>query len=365
MIPLNDFGKRLHKYGPDIRDVMDRVLKSGFLILGKEVAAFEAEFAAYTGATYCIGVANGTDAIELALRSVGIGAGDLVATVANAGMYTTTAIQACAGQPFFIDVDKQNLMTTEDEVRRAITAGVKAVVITHLYGQVCPAIRSIASICIESGVKLVEDCAQAHGANIDNQYAGTYGDCASFSFYPTKNLGAMGDGGAVITNTNEIAVIIRSLRQYGWKERYNVGRSGGRNSRLDEIQAAILRLLLPQLEAENGTRRQIIKIYQDRIVNRQIANLQRQQPGDAAHLYVIRTRYRESLKKWLEDQGIASAVHYPIPDHQQAVFDRQFKDVFLPETERACAEVVTLPCNPEMTENQVDKVICAVNGWRS
>jgi dTDP-4-amino-4,6-dideoxygalactose transaminase len=250
------------------------------------------------------------------------------------------------------------------EVERAITAGVKAVVVTHLYGLAAHEIREIAMLCKQKGVGLLEDCAQAHGAMIDGRRVGTFGDAASFSFYPTKNLGALGDGGAVITNNEEISEKVARLRQYGWTEKYRVEFAGACNSRLDEVQAAILSEFLPYLDAANARRRSIANRY-----STQIEHFEVQTPGSmceeyVAHLYVVRCKNRDSLRVHLRTQDIASDVHYPIPDYRQPVFGERFAQVRLANTERLTSEILTLPCYPEMTDAQVDQVIAGVNSWR-
>lgn len=288
-----------------------------------------------------------------------------MATVANAGMYTTTALLAIGAEPYFLDVDLISRNTTLAEVERSLAAGVKAVVVTHLYGLAAPEIREIADCCARYRIPLLEDCAQAHGASLKKKRVGTFGNAASFSFYPTKNLGALGDGGAVVTGNDEIAEKVSRLRQYGWTSKYQVEVGGARNSRLDEIQAAILSVYLPDLDTSNARRREIAARYSSQIVHPEV--LLPAQGGDeyVAHLYVVQSTLRDGLRAHLRGFDIATDVHYPIPDYRQPVFCDRFESISLENTERLSREILTLPCYPEMTDEQVGHVIDAVNTWRS
>lgn len=341
---------------------MDQVLDSGWVVLGPQVRQFESAFAQYVGVGHCVGLANGTDAIELALRALGVQAHDRVATVANAGMYSTIATLAAGAEPFFMDVDASSRNASLAEVQRALHAGVKAVVLTHLYGQPAAETAAIARACSSAGVALVEDCAQAHGATVEDRRVGSFGDAAAFSFYPTKNLGALGDGGAVITGRPEVADHVRRLRQYGWTDKYKVELAGARNSRLDEVQSAVLSAFLPHLDAANARRMDIARMYGDWIRHPQV-DLPAWAEGSVAHLYVVCTGHRQSLRSHLKALDIATDVHYPVPDHRQPVFGDRFADVRLPATEHLSAQVMTLPCYPEMTDADVRKVAEAVNAW--
>lgn len=362
---INDLSARLGEYEPRLRDSFIRVMKSGWLVLGPEVQRFELSFAGYLGAEYCVSLANGTDAIELGLRALGVQAGDSVATVANAGMYTTTALLAIGAEPFFLDVEISSRNTTLAEVERALVAGVKAVVVTHLYGLAVPQIREIAECCARLGVPLLEDCAQAHGARVDGQCVGTFGDASSFSFYPTKNLGALGDGGAVVTGNQNVAEKVTSLRQYGWTSKYRVEVSGARNSRLDEVQAAILSVFLPDLDFANARRREIAGQYAAGILHREVSLPQHAGEEYVAHLYVVRSSRRDALRAHLGNEGIVADIHYPIPDYRQPVFGDRFVSVCLENTEFLVSGILTLPCYSDMTDAQVGQVIDAVNSWRS
>lgn len=364
MLPINDLAARIGAFRTQIKAATDRVIDSGWLVLGPEVKRFEAAFAAYVGVDHCLGVANGTDAIELGLRATGIAAGDHVATVANAGMYTLTAMSPIGAQPFFMDVALDSQLVTRAEVQRAIAAGVKAIVVTHLFGRVVPDMAGIAEDCRSAGVMLLEDCAQAHGARQQGKQAGSFGDVASFSFYPTKNLGALGDGGAIVTGNVNVARRAALLRQYGWTEKYKVEVEGAGNSRLDEVQAAILSEFLPHLDRMNARRRDIAGLYNHLIKHQGVSLPDVNGEEYVAHLYVLRCTNRDDLRAHLRAKGIASDVHYPIPDHHQPVAGARYFDVTLPYTERLVKEILTLPCYPEMDDKTVALVADAINGWK-
>jgi dTDP-3-amino-2,3,6-trideoxy-4-keto-D-glucose/dTDP-3-amino-3,4,6-trideoxy-alpha-D-glucose/dTDP-2,6-dideoxy-D-kanosamine transaminase len=360
-VPLNDLRRSNESHAAGFRSAFDRVVARGSFILGDEVSAFEAEFAAFCGIAHCVGLANGSDALELALRAVGVGRDDEVATVANAGMYSTVAIRAIGARARYIDVDDDTLTLSPSRLDALLAPTTRAIVVTHLYGRLA-AIEEILDVARERTIAVVEDCAQAHGARRGGARAGCLGDVGCFSFYPTKNLGALGDAGAITTNDAELAHRVRALRQYGWKEKYQVDVDGGRNSRLDELQAALLRVRLPHLEQENAARRGILSAYVERIRHPEIRVPP--PPGDdcVAHLAVMRSARRESLRRHLHAIGVDTAIHYPIPDHRQPV-TRDAAAVSLPVTERACAEVLSLPCFAAMTTDEVDYVIEACNAW--
>jgi len=350
------------------RDVIDaaiaRVFNRSWLVLGPEVNEFEPAFASYVGVNFCRTVANGTDALEIGLRALGVKQGDKVATVANAGFYTSTALLAIGAEPYYLDVDLETRVVSLTEIERAIKAQVKAIVVTHLYGKAVSDIVEIAAKCSAAGVLLVEDCAQAHGAKIDGKQVGSFGDIACFSFYPTKNLGALGDGGAIVTNDPVLSEGIARLRQYGWSSKYQVELSGARNSRLDEMQAAILSVFLPHLDSWNIRRREIATAYSTQIKNDALRLPAIGGEDYVAHLYVVRTQHRLSLQAHLRSHEIASDIHYPIPDTKQPVFKSRFANISLPNTELLAEEVITLPCYPEMTDADIQQVINAVNSWQ-
>jgi len=365
MQQINNLAAKIGKFQGLINTAVQRVVASGWLVLGPEVKRFEISFAEYLGAGHCVSVANGTEAIELALRALGVQKGDRVATVANASMYTTTSILALGAIPVFMDVDRDTQVVTLAQVQRVIESGVSAIVVTHLYGLAVPEIQEISELCAKNNVPLLEDCAQAHGAIKHGKRVGTFGDAASFSFYPTKNLGALGDGGAIVTQSAEIAQRATQLRQYGWSSKYCVELEGARNSRLDEIQAAILSEFLPYLDEGNARRREIAGRYKAEIKKAAISHPQESGSAYVAHLYVIKSPERDVLQQHLRSANIASDVHYPIPDYKQPVFDNRYSDVCLENTEFLAKQILTLPCYPEMTDLEVSAVIDAVNGWEA
>ena len=360
---INDLSVRVVHYRDSIDVAVSRVLNRSWLILGPEVDAFEHSFSEYVGVNHCITLANGTDALELGLRAAGVQQGDIVATVANAGFYTSTALLAIGAIPFYLDVDLETRVVSLGMVERAISTGIKAVVVTHLYGQAAPDIVKIAELCRATGIPLVEDCAQAHGAKVHGKQVGSFGEIGCFSFYPTKNLGALGDGGAVVCNDSTVDEKVRRLRQYGWSTKYQVEFAGACNSRLDEIQAAILSVFLPKLDGWNARRREIASQYSTLITHPDVALPPVSGENYVAHLYVVRTLKRDLLREYLRKQDIATDVHYPIPDYRQPVFGNKFSDTHLPNTERLAHEVLTLPCYPEMTDEDVTRVINAANDW--
>ena len=360
MIALNDLA-RIDRAGLDeLRGACQRVIASGWYVLGDEAATFERAFANYCGAAYCIGVANGTDALEIALRAAGILPGDKVVTTANAGMYATIAITACAAEPVFVDVDPANMCMSVGSLKTALAQRPRAVVLTHLFGRLA-AIKELVAVTRAAGAVVIEDCAQAHGARLDGMHAGTFGDIGCFSFYPTKNLGALGDGGAIVANEKSFADRARQLRQYGWSRKYHCQLSGGRNSRLDEIQAALLTIKLGWLDRQNEARRMVARRYFEGIRNVHIATERRDGASDVVHLYVVRTPHRAQLARHLLDAGVQSDIHYPLPDHRQTIFANRFADTRLPVTEKLADEILTIPCHPSLREEEIVHVIDACN----
>jgi aminotransferase EvaB len=361
-VPLNDLMRHHAPIAQELELAVRRVLARGWYVLGEENERFESAFAAYCGTRHAIGVANGTDAIELALRALGLRAGDTVITAANAGFYTTISALAIGARPVFADVDFLTHAINEPALTAALELhpAAKAVVVTHLYGRLAE-IKSLAALCDAAGIPLIEDCAQAHGARIDGRRAGSFGTIGCFSFYPTKNLGALGDGGALTTDRDELAQRIRSLRQYGWDTKYHVQQTGGRNSRLDELQAAVLSAKLPRLDAWNARRRAIAERYTRAITNARVICPPIGGEDYVAHLYVIRCEDRDALRAHLAVRGIGTEIHYPVPDHRQAAL--RDDSLNLPVTEKLTAEILTLPCFPEMTAAEVERIVAAVNGW--
>ena len=362
---INDLKRHIRPLQSDIEAALHRVVERGWLVLGPEVEAFEKEFAAQVGIRNCLSVANGTEALELALKAVGVGPGSRVLNVANAGMYSTLAILSLSATPVFVDLGPGSLWIDEDRACSRIREGsVDAVVVTHLFGQLVPMGRLVEAAA-KAGIPVVEDCAQSHGARSAGRQAGTFGTLGCFSFYPTKNLGALGDGGAVVTEDPGLAKKVRELRQYGWRSKYVVETPGGRNSRLDEVQAAVLRVFLPHLDSWNRRRREIAHLYSERLDpgRVRVPEVRAEAEDYVGHLYVVRSTRRDELKAHLAGKGIASDIHYPVPDHRQAVLAARYADTVLPETEAACREILTLPCFPEMTDEEVLSVVQAINSW--
>lgn len=360
---INDLGRHTLSIQAQLSAAMNRVLASGWFVLGPEVTAFEQEFAAYCGTTHCVSLANGTDALELALRALDIGPGKTVLTVANAGMYSSVGILATGALPVYADIHPDTLLVDVAAVSRLLDQQrVDAIIVTHLYGQLAD-IGAVLELADKRGIPVVEDCAQAHGAQRNGKKAGSFGAIACFSFYPTKNLGALGDGGAIATSRPELAERVKQFRQYGWGSKYSVTLAGGRNSRLDEMQAAILRVKLPLLDDWNARRRAIAARYTQGIHHPRVTTPQVSGLDYVAHLYVVRTAERDALKQHLNAAGIPNDVHYPIPDYAQAAYHTQFAATHLAVTARACNEVLTLPCFPEMSDAEVDTVIACVNAW--
>ena len=351
----------------EIDAAIQAALESGRYILGPEVAAFETEWAAYVGTSEAVGVGNGTDAIELALRALGIGSGDVVITTSNTAVATVAGIELTGASALLVDVDPITLTLSPERLEEAVAqtraAHLRAVIPVHLYGQ--PAdMPAIVSIADAHRLKVVEDCAQAHGARIAGLAVGTWGDAAAFSFYPTKNLGALGDGGAVVTNDTQLAERLRELRVYGWKERY-ISESSGMNTRLDDLQAAILRVKLRHLESANARRRAIARRYHEALGDLPIILPPRDEKVEHVyHQFVIRLAARDRLRAHLQKQNIDTAVLYPIPIHQQPAYRGKIAVAGeLPVTERAAQELLCLPVHPTLQDADVDRVAAAIRAW--
>jgi dTDP-3-amino-2,3,6-trideoxy-4-keto-D-glucose/dTDP-3-amino-3,4,6-trideoxy-alpha-D-glucose/dTDP-2,6-dideoxy-D-kanosamine transaminase len=343
----------------ELSKIAQRVISSKHHILGQAVETFEKSFADYVGVNYCLGVANGTDAIEIALIAAGVEKDDLVATVANAGFYTSTSINKIGAKPLYIDINEDDLLMNVIDLKEKISKNkIRAVVMTHLFGLVAN-VKEIFEICKKNKIILIEDCAQAHGAQISGQKVGSFGDLASFSFYPTKNLGAVGDAGAITTNSIEFASNIKAIRQYGWTSKYSVEFKLGSNSRLDEIQAAFLTYKLEKLDIWNQSRIDIAKKYVEGFKGSKVKTLKNVETG-VAHLFVVKTESRNDLIKYLESKHINSAIHYPIPDHQQTISISEFEKISLPVTEAMSDKILSLPIYPGMPIENVERVISSV-----
>jgi dTDP-4-amino-4,6-dideoxygalactose transaminase len=353
----------------EIDEAIARVLDKGRYILGPEVTAFENEFAAAIGAEHGVGVANGTDALLLAIRALGIGPGDVIFTVSQTAVATVAAIELAGATPVLVDIDADSFTmdpgALKDAIERQTAGKPRAVVPVHLYGH--PAdMNAISAIAAEHDLRVIEDCAQSHLASVDGRMTGTIGDVATFSFYPTKNLGAIGDGGMVVTRDAAIADRVRLLRQYGWRDRY-VSEESGLNSRLDELQAAILRVKLAKLASGNDRRRSIAAGYRAGISSRQ-TSLPSERSGiqHSYHQFVIRHPRRDELKSYLEQHGIGTLIHYPVPVHLQPAYSsRRLAFSQLTETEKAVAEILSLPMYPELSGSAVNRVCEHVNRFDS
>ncbi|MEC3888285.1 DegT/DnrJ/EryC1/StrS family aminotransferase [Xanthomonas campestris] len=363
-VPVNALDRHIAPLADALAQAAHAVIGSGYYVLGPNVKAFEEAFATYCGVAECVGVANGTEALELGLRSLGITSGSVVAVVANAAMYGTTAVLACGAEPVFIDIDPVTFNMDAKALERAASdRQIDAVIITHLYGRLAD-MPSLLAVAERNGIAIFEDCAQAHGArDASGRRAGSFGKAASFSFYPTKNLGALGDGGAVVTNSPKTAQTLRRLRQYGWTAKYRNELEGGRNSRLDEVQAAFLMVLLPLLDRWNDRRREIANRYSTEINNPRITVPAAGGLESVAHLYVVSCDDRTGLQMHLASADIGSDIHYPVADYLQPLFGDRFASVILPNTQAACERVLTLPCFPELRSDEVTRVIEACNAW--
>lgn len=345
----------------DFTTPLRKVLDSHWYIMGEEVKGFEAEFAKYVGTQECVSLANGSDALELALRGLGVTAGDQVITVANAGFYSSTAIHAIGAVPVYVEIESETMTLCTAALRPLLEKKPAAVIVTHLYGQMAN-VEAVVELASQFDVPVIEDCAQAHGARRNGKQVGSFGTIACFSFYPTKNLGALGDGGAVVTNDSGLAGRVRQLRQYGWSTKYQVAIPGGRNSRLDEMQAAILRMKLPHLDSWNEQRRSIAKRY-----NEAFSKFDMDLPSSTgadyvAHLYVVRINNRAKFAAALKEQGVATDIHYPIADHFQPAYDTTVPYA-LAITEETCERVISLPCFPGLNDEEVQRVIDAVTRY--
>ncbi|MBW0254602.1 DegT/DnrJ/EryC1/StrS aminotransferase family protein [Cellulomonas sp. PS-H5] len=360
-VPLNDLSRALRTERAELVDAMTRVVDSGWLVHGPEHAGFEHDLAAFLGVPHVLGVASGTDALELALRAVVPADRPVVLTAANCGGYTTTAARRAGFEVRYADVDPVTHLLTAETLAPVLDAQVGAVVVTHLYGRSAD-VAAVRAACEPLGVRVVEDCAQALGATRPEGRVGSLGDVAAFSFYPTKNLGALGDGGAVATRSADVAQAVGELRQYGWRGKYTIGRTGGVNSRLDEVQAAVLRTRLPRLDAGNARRRAILAAYAD-AAPAGVRVLPAAGADHAAHLAVVETDRRDDLVVHLQAHGVRTDVHYPVPDHRQPALVADLGDVHLPVSERLAASVLSLPLFPELTDDEVARVAAALGGF--
>jgi dTDP-4-amino-4,6-dideoxygalactose transaminase len=367
-IPQMSPGAFFEEHRQEVMDAVLRVLESGWYILGSEVQAFEEEFARHFDFGGAVGVANGTDAIALALRSLGIGPGDRVATVSHTAVATAAAIEMVGASPVFVDIDPATYTMDPDALAQTLESSqpvnalpIKAVILVHLYGN--PAdVAAIHKVARRFGVKLIEDCAQSHGAKLDGRFVGSMADMATFSFYPTKNLGAFGDGGMVVAADSELIQRVRMLREYGWRRRY-VSDVPGINSRLDELQAAILRVRLRYLDAGNRRRAAIAASYDAGLGHTGLVlPLKRAGATHVYHQYVVRHPDRDRLQDGLKKKGIGTNIHYPVPVHRQPAYAGRFDAAAggLRRTDDVASQILSLPMYPELSDAMVENIIDAI-----
>jgi aminotransferase EvaB len=345
----------------DIMDAVDTVFRSGRLILGESVRGFEEEYAAYHGVPHCVGVDNGTNAIKLGLQALGVGPGDEVITVSNTAAPTVVAIDAVGATPVFVDVDPDSYLMDTKQVAAAITTRTRCLLPVHLYGQ-CVDFAPLRELADRHDLRIVEDCAQAHGARHHGELAGTLGDAGAFSFYPTKVLGAYGDGGATITSSEEVARNLRCLRYYGMAERYYVVRTPGHNCRLDEVQAEILRRKLRRLDTYLAARRAVADRYAEALADTDLV-LPNAVDGNehVYYLYVVRHPRRDDVVEAMKKHDIALNISYPWPVHTMSGFaELGYQQGSLPVTERVAGEIFSLPMYPSLRADTQDRVIDAL-----
>lgn len=364
MILINEFKREDEALLQAQLAAVERVFRSGWYVLGSEVKAFEQEWSSWVGAKNAVGVGNGMDALEIGLRALKIGRGDEVITTPMTAFATVLSILKVGAEPVLADIDPNTATLDPRSVERCLSARTKAIIVVHLYGQ-AGAVEDLSKLCADRGLHLVEDCAQAHGAKASGRAVGTWGVFAGWSFYPTKNLGCVGDGGALTTDSSEIAAFASQLRNYGQSERYHHPFIG-LNSRLDEIQAAILRERLKHLHAWTARRREIAQAYALGIKNQQvnILPLPKDSQRHVHHLFVATTPKRSALQIHLRESGVDSLFHYPIPIHHQEPCNGIRKDpTGLSNAERHAAECISLPIHPALNDSEISKVIESVNQW--
>ena len=359
-IPLVGLFDQYQTIKSEVDAAIENIITKSAFVGGEEVRNFEKEFAAYCEAKACVGVGNGTDALYLTLRALGIGAGDEVITVAHTFIATSEAISMTGATPIFIDVLDDTMLMDPALIEAAITPRTKALIPVHLYGQSCD-MDAIMEIARKHDLKVVEDAAQAHGGRWRGQRVGSIGDAATFSFYPGKNLGAFGDGGAVVSQDEGLIERIRMLANHGRLEKYT-HKMEGVNSRLDGLQAAILRVKLRYLDEWNARRREIADAYMDQLTDRGIVLPTVHENAEPVwHLFVIRLAERERLASLLKEEGIATGIHYPVPLHQQPAYEDRAASYSLPATERAAQEVLSLPMYPELSQEQIEHICNSVS----
>lgn len=354
IVPLNDLARAARSQQEQLTALITSVVQSGWFVHGPHHRAFEENLAGYLGVDHVLGVASGTDALEIAFRAVATPERHTIVTVANAGGYATCAAVSAGLGVRYVDVDPATHTLDPDRLDEELDESVAAVVVTHLYGRIGD-VDAVREICQPRGIRVVEDCAQSIGARVGHRLGGSLADIATFSFYPTKNLGALGDGGAIATSDDQLADSVRALRQYGWTKKYHSGILGGKNSRLDEIQAAILGFRLRRVDEGNERRREIISRYAE-ASPMSVRVLEAAGAHHSGHLAVVETGDAAGLAAHLDAHGVQSGVHYPVPDHLQPTAVET--SAHLPVTERLVGRILSLPCFPELTDDEVG-IVCA------
>ena len=360
-IPYENLKLLNRSFEQDFREKFDSFVDSGWYILGKEVLRFETEFGNYHNEQYVVGVANGLDALILALRCCNLQDGDEVIVPSNTYIASILAILHCNLKPVFVEPDPGTYNIDAAAIQKAITAKTVAILVVHLYGQCCQ-MDVITSIAEQNNLKIIEDCAQAHGATFKGKKAGTFGHFGCFSFYPTKNLGALGDAGAIICKSEADYKTLKQLRNYGSEKKYYNGIIGY-NSRLDELQAAFLNVKLPHLDRINAHKKKLAGLYQANLSNEFIKPVLNNDFDNVYHIYNIRHRERDRLKSYLQENGIDTEIHYPVAPHKQEAL-KEFKSLDLPVSEEIHATTLSLPCSFAHTEEEIYKVIDALNNFK-
>ena len=366
MIKFLDLQKVNSRYGEEIDDAVMRVTHSGRYLLGEELAVFEQEYADYIGTQYCVGCGNGLDALTLiikAYKELGVMQdGDEIIVPANTFIASVLAITENNLTPVLVEPRLDTLELDDSLIEERITERTKAIMVVHLYGR-CAYTDAMGLLCKKYGLKLIEDNAQAHGCKFHGQRTGSIGDAAGHSFYPGKNLGAFGDGGAVTTNDKALAGTIRAMGNYGSERKY-VFKYPGRNSRLDELQAVILRVRLKHLDTDNKHRQRVATMYYESL-NQNLVSLPTHLPdaNNVYHLFPVLCKHRDSLQQYLERNGVQTLIHYPIPPHQQECY-RQFKHLNMPITTQIANEELSLPISPVLTDEEVKYIIQTINSWK-
>lgn len=347
---------QFQSYQSEIEEAILAVARGNSYVLGREVQLIEEEFASYIGTTSAVGVANGTDAIELALRALEIGPGDEVITVSHTAVATVAAIEAAGAIPVLVDIEPKFYTLNPIQLKEVITPRTKSVIAVHLYGQSAD-MDAITSFCHQHNIFLIEDASQAHGAKYKGQRLGSFGEIGCFSCYPTKNLGAIGDAGLITTNNIDLATKIRMLREYGWFER--ISKYAGRNSRLDELQAAVLRVKLKYLDADNKKRRKLAKYYSDKLSELPIKlPIIRAGVESVFHLFVVQVDDRQGLLSYLKKEGILAGIHYPLPIHLQPAYkDRVLTAKNMSISEKLVQRIISLPIYPELSVDDAKKIV--------